>query len=53
MLKKLGCGCMAVPIVLFWTASDPHGIASFQDKAIDLIWKFVATALVSLPVQAL
>lgn len=49
MLKKLGCGCMAVPIVLFWTASDPDGIASFQDKALaSAVWVALGLGFIAL-----
>lgn len=49
MLKKLGFGCMALPIVLFWTASDPHRIASFQDKAIaSAVWVALGLGFIAL-----
>jgi hypothetical protein len=49
MMKKLGFGCMALPIVLFWTASDPDQVASFQDKAIaSAVWVVLGLGFIAL-----
>lgn len=49
MLKKLGFGCMALPIVLFWTATDPNGVASLQDKAVaSAVWVALGLGFIAL-----